>query len=97
MLWNKTLFTSLNVINGKPSPCGRKGILRHCHYCSDPILGLGIVATRIIPLGCHACITILYIYWDSEIKESFNQPIYAIKLLVLTIIGFYYIFLLWNR
>ena len=36
MIWNNNIFTSLNVINGKKSPYGSKGILRHYHYQSDP-------------------------------------------------------------
>ena len=41
-------FPSLNVINGKSSLYGSKGILIHCHYWSDPKFGMGIVAIRII-------------------------------------------------
>ena len=38
----KKLFPSLNVIDGKLSPDGSKGILRHYHSRSDPKLGPGI-------------------------------------------------------
>ena len=34
--WNNKLFSSLNDINGKVSPCGSKGILKHHPYRSDP-------------------------------------------------------------
>ena len=46
MRWNNKLFPSLNVINGKPTPYRRKGIIRHYHYRSDPKLGPGIVSIR---------------------------------------------------
>ena len=35
MQWNNKLFPSLNVINGKPSPYGRKVILIHNNYWPD--------------------------------------------------------------
>ena len=59
------------------SSYGRKGILRHYHYCSDPKLGLGIVAIRRISCSCHSCITISFIYLDLNIKESVNQTRYG--------------------
>ena len=46
MRWNNKHFPSLNVIKGKISSYGRKGILRHYHYRSDPKLSLGIVAIK---------------------------------------------------
>ena len=49
MRCNNTLFPSSNVIDGKTSSHGNKGILRHYHYRSDPKLGPGIVKIRIIP------------------------------------------------
>ena len=49
MQCNNKLFPSLNVINGKSSPYGSKGILRNYHYRSDPKLGPGIVAIIIVP------------------------------------------------
>ena len=55
MICNNKLFPSLNVINGKIFPYASKGILRHYHNRSDPKLGLGIVAIRIIPCSFHAC------------------------------------------
>ena len=33
--WNNKLFTSLNVMNGKPYQYVSNGILRHYHYWSD--------------------------------------------------------------
>ena len=77
IIWNNTLFPSLNVIYGKTSPYGSKGILRYYHYRSNPKLGSGIVAIRIIPFNCHACTTILSLSWDSKIKEAVNQPRYG--------------------
>ena len=59
------------------SPCGRKGILRHHNYQSDPKLGPGIIWIIIIPWSCHACTTILSLSWYSKIKEVFNQPRYV--------------------
>ena len=95
MIWNNKLFPSLNVINGKTLPYKSKGILRHYNYQSDPKLGPGIVAIRIIPCSCHDCTYILSLFWDSKTKEAVNQHIYGrvivantIKFLVVTIIGF---------
>ena len=59
MIWKNKPFLPLNVIKGKISTCGSKGILRHYHSCSDPKLGPGIFTTRIIPFSFHACTTIL--------------------------------------
>ena len=75
---NNKRFPSLNVINGKTSPYASKGILRHYHYRSDTKLGPGIVAIRRISCICHACTTILSLYWDSKTKEAVNQPRYGI-------------------
>ena len=77
MRWNNKLFPSLNVIKGKISPYCIEGIIIHNHYRSDPKLGPGIVAIRIIPCSCHYCTTILSLSWDSKIKEAFNQPRYG--------------------
>ena len=63
MIWNNKLSPSLNLIKGKISPFISKGILRHCHYRSDPKLGAGIVEIRRTPCSSHACITILSLYW----------------------------------
>ena len=52
-------------------------MIRHYYYRSDPKLGPGIFAIRIIPCSCHACTDILYIYWDCKIKEEGNQPRYG--------------------
>ena len=71
------LFPSLNVLNGKTLPYASKGILRNYHYQSDPKLGPGIVAIRIIPCSFHDCTTILSLSWDSKTKEAFNQPRYG--------------------
>ena len=48
MHWNKTHFPSLNTIIGKPYPYESKGVLIHYNYPSNPMLGLGIVAIKII-------------------------------------------------
>ena len=69
---------SLNFINGKTYPYGSKVILRHYNFQSDPKLGPGIVVIRRIPYNCHASTTILYLSWDSKIKEAVNQPRYGI-------------------
>ena len=74
MQWNKKLFLSLNVSNGKSSSYVSKDILRHYHHCSDPKLGPGIVVIRRIRCNCHACTKISYLSWDSKIKGIFNQP-----------------------
>ena len=66
--WSNKLFPLLNVINGKKSPCGSKGVIIYYHYRSDPKLGTGVVVIRIILFSCHACTTISYISWDSKIK-----------------------------
>ena len=65
---NNKLFPSINVINGKTLIYASKGILRHYHYRSDPIFGLGIVAIRRISCSCHACTALLYLSWDYKIK-----------------------------
>ena len=77
IIWNNKLFLSLNVINGKASPYGSKGILRHYHYWSDPKFGLGIFSIIIILCSFHACTIILSISWNSKIKEAVNQPRYS--------------------
>ena len=61
MIWRNKLFPSLNVINGKKSPYGSKGILIHYNYWSDPKLVLGIVEIRIISCIFHACTKIFSI------------------------------------
>ena len=58
MICNKK-NTSLNVNNGKTSPYGSKGILRHNNYRSDPNLVPGIVVIRIVPCNFHSCTTLL--------------------------------------
>ena len=70
MRWNNKTFPSLNVINGKTSPYGSKGIQTHYRYWSDPKLFPVIVVTRRTPCNFHDCTTILSLYWDSKIKES---------------------------
>ena len=77
MRWENNNIPSLNVINGKTSPCGIKGILRHYNYWSDKKLGPGIVAIRIIACSCHDFTTILSLSWDSKIKEAVNLPRYC--------------------
>ena len=72
------MFPSLNFINGKTSPNGSKGFLRHYHYWSDLKLGPGLVEIRIIPCSCHACTTALSLSWNSKIKEAVNQYRYDI-------------------
>ena len=59
MGWKNNNIPSLNVINGKTSPCGIKGILRHYNYWSDPKLGPGIDSIRIITCSLHSCATVL--------------------------------------
>ena len=49
-------------------------MLRHYHYFSDPELGPVIVEIIIITCSCHACTTILSLYWGSKIKELVNHP-----------------------
>ena len=61
MRWKNKLFLSLNIIKGKRL-YGSKGILRHYHHCSDPKLGLGIVAIILVPFSYHAC-TIIYLFF----------------------------------
>ena len=78
MWWNKKLFPSLNVINGKAAPYGSEGFQRHYHYRSDPNLGLGIVAIRRIPWSFQYWKTIFSLSWDSIIKEVFNHLRYGI-------------------
>ena len=63
-------------MNGKALPYGSKGIIRNYNYRSDPKLGPGIVAIRIIPCSCHSCTAILSLSWDPKTKEAVNQPIY---------------------
>ena len=77
MIRKNKIFPSLNVINGKTSPYESKGIIRHHYYWSDPKLGPGIVAIRIITCSCHDCISILSLSWDSKTKESVNQTRYV--------------------
>ena len=77
MISNNKLFSSLNAINGKTYPYGSKGVIRLYYYRSDPKLGPGIVEIIIIPWICHACTTILFLFWYSKIKESVNQPRYG--------------------
>ena len=67
----------MNVIRGEISPYGSKGIQRHEHYHSDPKLGPGIVAIRIIHCNFHACTDILYLSWNYKTKEAVNQPRYG--------------------
>ena len=74
---NNKLFPSLNIIDGKSSPNGSKGIIIHYHYRSDPILGPGIFAIRIITCSCYACRKILSVSCDQKTKEAFNQPRYS--------------------
>ena len=77
MRWNKKLIPSLNCIDGKSSPYGSKGVLRHYHYWSDPKLGPGVVEIRINTCSCHSCTKILSLPWDSTVREAFNHPIYG--------------------
>ena len=77
MRQNNKRFPALNGIKGKISQNGRKGILRHYHYRSDPKLGPGIVSVGIIPFNWHACTTIIFLSWDSKIKEAVNHPRYG--------------------
>ena len=76
MRWNNKLFPSLNVIKGKISSYGSKGILRRCHYRSDPKLGSCIFSIKIMWCSCHTYTTLLYLSWDSKIREAVNQPKY---------------------
>ena len=69
--------SSLNVINGKSSPYGKKGIIIYDNYLSDTKLGPDIVEIIRIPCSCNACTKISSLYWDSKIKEAFNQPRYG--------------------
>ena len=48
-------FLLLDVINGQTLKYVSKGILRECHYWSDPTLGPGIFAIGRIPCSFHAC------------------------------------------
>ena len=91
---NNELLSSLNVIIVKSSPYENKGILRHYHYWSDPKLGLGIVAIRIITFIFHSCMKILYLPWDSKIKKHLIRRYMVeyiiantLKFLVITITG----------
>ena len=68
MIRNNKLFPSLNVINGKTTPCASKGGLRHYHHQSDPKLGPVIITIRIFICSYHACTTILSLFWYSTIK-----------------------------
>ena len=77
MWYNKKLFPSLKVINGKLFTDGSKGILRHYHYPLDTNLGPGVILIKIIPWICHACTKMLSLYWCSTIKEAFNHPRYC--------------------
>ena len=77
MIWNKELFSSFNVINGKTSPYASKAILRHYHYLSDPKIGLVIFSIRRITCSFHDCTNILSLSWDPKIKEAVNQPRYG--------------------
>ena len=65
-------------MNVKTSPYGRKGVLRHFYYGSDPKLGPGIVYIRIITCSCHYCITLLSLTWGSKIKTACYQPRYGV-------------------
>ena len=92
MRCDNKLFSCLNVVNGKTSPYGSKGIIIHYHYWSDPKIGPGIVAIRIFSCICHACTTILSLSWNSKINKAFIildmvEHIIAktLKLLVVTI------------
>ena len=69
MIQNKNNYPSLNVNNGKPSPYGSKGILRHYHYRPDTKFGRGIVSIGTIQWSWHYYTTILSLTWDSTIKE----------------------------
>ena len=51
--------------------------IHHYHYQSDPKLGPGIVAIRIIRCSCHSCTTMISIFWDAKIKETVYQPRYG--------------------
>ena len=44
--WNKKLFSSLNVNNGKSSTYGSKGVLRQYDYWLDQTLGPGILSNK---------------------------------------------------
>ena len=67
----------LNTLNCRILPYGSKIIVRNHQYWSNPKLGPGIFEIRIITCSCHACTAILYISWDSKIKEAVNQPRYG--------------------
>ena len=75
---NNKLFPNLNSIHGKKSPYGRKGVLRHFHYRSDPKLGPGIFYLRIFTYSYHYCITQLFLTGGHKIKTACNQPIYGV-------------------
>ena len=70
MIRNNKLFPSLNVINGKTTPCASKGGLRHYHHQSDPKLGPGIVAIRRTPCIFYTCTAILSISWVPKTKRN---------------------------
>ena len=64
-------------MNGGSYTYRRKVIIRHYNNRSDPELGPGIVAIRIIPCSCHDFTTKLSLSWYSKIKDSFNQLRYV--------------------
>ena len=61
---NNKRFPWLNVIKGKISPYGSKGVLRHYNYHSYPKWVPGIVEIIRITCSCHDWKTILSLYWD---------------------------------
>ena len=77
MIRNNKTFPLLNIINYKPYPYGSEGIQRHYNYWSDTKLGRGIFEIKKIPCICHACTTILSLYWYSKIKEAVNKTIHG--------------------
>ena len=72
----KTLFPSLNGINGQIFPYGRKIFLRHYHCRSDPKLGPGVLSLGGIPCSLNYCTTPLSLPWNYKIKDACNNPIY---------------------
>ena len=61
--WNNEVFSSLNVVNWKPAPYRRKGVIKQYNYRSDTKLGPGSFAITRIPCSCNVCTKKLYISW----------------------------------
>ena len=83
----KNKFPSLNGMNGKAYPYGRKGVLRNYHYWPDPKLVPGIFAIRIITCSFHTC-TLYYFFTGIQKPKKQLTSLDMVKYIIASALKF---------